>query len=175
MSDIIKYNNIEFKKYIDNIQIVERSKEIADNINTDYINEEIVFIGVLNGCIPFMSVLLSNTANVYSYNFIKISSYSGTKSGDIDFELGLNKKDVFNKNIVIVEDIVDSGKSIKFINNYINQYRPKTLKVVSLLVKKESIGLCDWYGFKISDKFVIGFGMDIDDSFRYLKDIYQKV
>ena len=175
MSNIIKYDNIEFEKYIDNIQIIERSKEIANNINVDYINEEIVFIGVLNGCIPFMNTLLSNISNSYSYNFIKISSYSGTKSGDIDFELGVNKKDVFNKNVVVVEDIIDSGKSIKFINNYINQYEPKTLKVVSLLVKKESIGLCDWYGFKISDKFVIGFGMDIDDSFRYLKDIYQKV
>ncbi len=175
MSNIIKYNNIEFEKYIDNTQIIERSKEIAGNINTDYINQEIVFIGVLNGCIPFMNVLLSNISNIYSYNFIKISSYSGTKSGDINFELGLKKEDVFNKNIVIVEDIIDSGKSVKFINNYINQYRPKTLKVVSLLVKKESIGLCDWYGFKISDKFVIGFGMDIDDSFRFLKDIYIKV
>ena len=175
MSNIIKYDNIEFEKYIDNIQIIDRSKEIANNINADYVNEEIVFIGVLNGCIPFMNVLLSNISNIYSYNFIKISSYSGTKSSDIDFELGLNKEDVSNKNIVIVEDIIDSGKSIKFINNYINQYRPKTLKVVSLLVNKESIGLCDWYGFKISDKFVIGFGMDIDDSFRYLKDIYKKV
>ena len=64
---------------------------------------------------------------------------------------------------------------VKFINNYINQYKPKSIKVVSLLVKKESIRLCDWYGFKISDKFVIGFGMDIDGSFRYLKDIYKKV
>ena len=167
MSNIIKYDNIEFEKYIDNIQFIERSKEIAGNINANYIDEKIVFIGVLNGCIPFMNVLLSNISNIYSYNFIKISSYSGTKSSDIDFELGLN--------VVVVEDIIDSGKSIKFINNYINQYEPKTLKVVSLLVKKESIGLCDWYGFKISDKFVIGFGMDIDDSFRYLKDIYQKV
>ena len=175
MNNIIKYDNIEFEKYIDNIQIIERSKEIADNINAEYINEEIVFIGILNGCIPFMNLLLSNISNIYSYNFIKISSYSGTKAGDIDFELGISKKDIFNKNIVIVEDIIDSGKSIKFINNYINQYEPKTLKVVSLLVKKESIGLCDWYGFKIGDKFVIGFGMDIDDSFRYLKDIYKKV
>ena len=175
MSNIIKYDNIEFEKYIDNIQILKRSKEIADNINADYINEEIVFIGVLNGCIPFMNLLLSNISNTYSYDFIKISSYSGTKSGNIDFELGISKKDIFNKHIVIVEDIVDSGKSIKFITNYINQYRPKTLKVITLLVKKESIGLCDWYGFKISDKFVIGFGMDIDGSFRYLKDIYKKV
>ena len=175
MSNIIKYEDIKFEKYIDNIQIIERSKEIADNINADYINEEIVFIGVLNGCIPFMNVLLSNISNIYSYNFIKVSSYSGTKSGDINLELGISKKDIFNKNIVIVEDIIDRGKSIKFINNYINQYGPKSLKVVSLLVKKESIGLCDWYGFKISDKFVIGFGMDIDGSFRYLKDIYIKI
>ena len=175
MSNIIKYDDIEFEKYIDNIQILERSKEIADNINADYINKEIVFIGVLNGCIPFMNLLLSNISNIYSYDFIKISSYFGTKSGDIDFELGVSKKDIFNKHIVVVEDIVDSGKSIKFITDYINQYRPKTLKVISLLVKKESIGLCDWYGFKISDKFVIGFGMDIDGSFRDLKDIYKKV
>ena len=63
MSNIIKYDNIEFEKYIDNIQIIERSREIANNINVDYINEEIVFIGVLNGCIPFMNTLLSNISN----------------------------------------------------------------------------------------------------------------
>ena len=175
MNNIIKYEDIKFEKYIDNIQIIERSKEIAYTINDDYADKEIVFIGVLNGCIPFMNLLLSNIPNTYSYNFIKISSYSRTKSGNINFELGISKKDVFNKNIVIVDDIIDSGKSLKFIKNYINRYKPKSLKIVSLLVKKESIGLCDWYGFKISDKFVIGFGMDIDGSFRYLKDIYIKI
>jgi len=175
MNEIIKYQDIQFKKYLKNEQIISRTKEIANAINREYKNKEILFIGILNGCIPFMNVLLSNISNAYSYNFIKISSYSKTESGDINFELGITKEDVFNKNIIIVEDIIDSGKSIKFINHYLEQYQPKSLKVASLLIKKESIRLCDWYGFKISDKFVIGFGMDIDDSFRDLKDIYQKV
>lgn len=175
MNNIIKYENIKFEKYIDNIQIVERSKEIAANISSDYIDEEILFIGVLNGCIPFMNVLLSNISNIYNYNFIKISSYSRTTSGVIRLELGLSKKDIFNKHIVIVEDIIDSGKSIKYINDYISQYKPKSIKIVTLLVKKKSVGLCDCYGFKISDKFVVGFGMDINGSFRDLKDIYIKI
>ena len=175
MKNIIKYEDLEFEEYIKNHDILKQIKKISDTINSNYINEELVFIGVLNGCMPFMNELLSNISNPYRYNFIKISSYSKTESGDIKFELGISKDDISNKNIIIVEDIIDSGKSMKFINKYLKQYNPKSVKVASLLIKEESIGLCDWYGFKISDKFVIGFGMDIDDSFRYLKDIYKKV
>ena len=175
MKNTIKYEELRFEKYIDNSQIIERTEEISNAIKSDYLNKEIVFIGVLNGCIPFMNLLLSKIPNNYSYNFVKMSSYLRTKSGDINFELGLNKNDISNKHIIIVEDIIDSGKSIKFINQYLRQYKPKSIKVATLLIKKGSIGLSDWYGFKISDKFVIGFGMDIDGSFRYLKDIYIKV
>ena len=87
-----------------------------------------------------MNVLLSNISNIYNYNFIKISSYSRTTSGAIRLELGISKKDIFNKHIVIVEDIIDSGKSIKYINDYISQYKPKSIKIVTLLVKKKVLG-----------------------------------
>ena len=175
MKNIINYKKDKFEKYISNADILNKAKEIAHYIDKEYIDEEVLFVGVLNGCIPFMNLILSNSSNPYSYKFIKISSYSGTKSGNISLELGLSQNDIVNRNIVIVEDIIDSGKSIKFINDYFAPYNPKSIKVASLLVKKESIKLCDWYGFKISDKFVIGFGMDLDGSFRYLKDINQKV
>ncbi len=175
MKKNIKYEDLEFEKYIENYKILERTKQISDQINGRYINDEVVFVGILNGCIPFMNELLSNVTIPYKYNFIKISSYSKTESGNIKFELGLSEDDIFDKTIIVIEDIIDSGKSIKFIHNYLSEFNPKSIKVASLLIKEESIGLCDWYGFKISDKFVIGFGMDIDDSFRYLKDIYQKV
>ena len=90
-------------------------------------------------------------------------------------QLGLKKDDVANKNVLLLEDIIDSGKTIKYLKKYISSLSPKSYKVASLLVKSNNIELCDWYGFKISDKFVIGFGLDLDESFRYLKDIYIKV
>ena len=175
MKDVINYRKNKFEEYISNADIVDKAKEIAKHIDQEYLGQEVLFIGVLNGCIPFMNLILSNSSNPYNYKFIKISSYSGTKSGNINLELGLSKNDIVDRNIVIIEDIIDSGKSMKFLKDYFMPYNPKSIKVASLLVKNESIELCDWYGFKISDKFVIGFGMDLDGSFRYLKDIYQTV
>ena len=172
---MIKHKELKFEKYIKNKDIVAKIGEITHNIDKHYPDEEILFIGVLNGCIPFMNQILLNSINSYSYKFIQISSYIGTESGDLKLQLGLDEKDILNKNIVIVEDIIDSGKSIKYLKNYISKMNPNSLKIASLLVKKGNIELCDWYGFKISDKFVIGFGLDLDGSFRYLKDIYKKV
>ena len=122
-----------------------------------------------------MNHVLLNSSNKYSYKFLQVSSYSGTTSGKINLKLGLNKDDVANKNVLLLEDIIDSGKTVNYLNEYISSLSPKSFKIASLLVKSNNIELCDWYGFKISDKFVIGFGLDLDESFRYLKDIYIKV
>tara|TARA_B100000579_G_C22572778_1_gene729705 strand:- start:187 stop:705 length:519 start_codon:yes stop_codon:yes gene_type:complete len=172
---MIKHKELKFEKYLKNKDIVREIGRITNDIDNYYSNEEILFIGVLNGCIPFMNQILSNSTNSYSYQFIQISSYLGTESGDLKLHLGLDEKYILNKNVVIVEDIIDSGKSIKYLKKYISKMNPKSIKIASLLVKKANIELCDWYGFKISDKFVIGFGLDLDGSFRYLKDIYKKV
>ena len=77
-----------------------------------------------------------------------------------------------NNNVIIIEDIIDTGKSINYIKEYLNTFDVKNIKIVSLLVKNTSSKLSDWFGFEIDDEFVIGYGMDLDDKFRNLKDIY---
>ncbi|MBI71993.1 MAG: hypoxanthine phosphoribosyltransferase [Candidatus Marinimicrobia bacterium] len=171
----IKYKDYYFEKYIKNQDIIKRIKQITSEIDDFYGNEEILYIGVLNGVLPFMNHILLNSSNKYSYRFLQVSSYSGTTPGKIHLQLGLNKEDLINKNVLLIEDIIDSGKTINYLKKYISSFSPKSFKVASLLVKSNNVELCDWHGFKISDKFVIGFGLDLDGSFRYLKDIYIKV
>ena len=168
---MINHNNKLFKKYINNNQINKASLRIAKDINSKYKN--ISFIGVLNGCFPFMNNLLSNIQIPYEYNFIKISSYSGMKQQKLNLEYSISKKQIIDKNIIIIEDIIDSGNSINFLLNHLNQMNPESIKVVSMLVKEKSIQFCDWYGFLLkNNKYVIGYGLDIDNLFRDLKDIY---
>ena len=103
---------------------------------------------------------------------MKISSYTEFKSGKINFKSNLGKEDIENKNIIIVDDIIDTGKTIKYVKNYLEKFNPKKIKIASLLVKDSSLKLSDWFGFKIEDEFVIGYGMDLNNQFRDLKDIY---
>jgi len=168
----IKYKNFIFEKYILNIDIIKRCKIIAENIDTEYTGEEILFIGLLEGCLPFMQTLLNSINSKHNSLFLKISSYKGFESGKIDFKSDIEKKDIYNKNVIIVDDIIDTGKTVKYVKKYLSELEAKKIKIASLLVKDSSIKLTDWFCFKISNDFVIGYGMDLDDKFRDLKDIY---
>ena len=168
----IEYKNNFFEKYISNENIIKRCRIIAQSINLEYRKEEIVFIGLLEGCFPFMSNLLSFIDCNHSSYFLKISSYEGFKSGKINFKSDLKKKDIYNKNIIVVDDIIDTGKTIGYVKNYLKQFQIKKIKIASLLVKDSSLKLSDWFAFKITNDFVIGYGMDLDNKFRDLEDIY---
>ena len=170
--DTIKYKKYIFQKYISNYDIIDRCKIIAKNINFEYSKEELLFIGLLDGCLPFMSSLLNYIDCEYKSSFLTVSSYKGFKSGKINFQSNLEKKDIHDKNIIIVDDIIDTGKTILYVKNYLEDFKPKKIKIASLLVKDSSLKLSDWFGFKIDDDFVIGYGMDLNGKFRDLKDIY---
>jgi hypoxanthine phosphoribosyltransferase len=175
MKNEITYKNYRFKKYISKESIDRQCQKIAKELNRLYKEKEIVFIGVLNGSFPFMSQLLSYITVNFTYDFIKISSYEGTESKELKMHLDLNKDIIINKEVVVIEDIVDSGKTIKFVKNKIEKLKPISLNVGSLLVKSDVIEIIDWHGFVIDDKFVIGYGLDIDNKHRNLKDIYIKI
>ena len=174
METIILPNNEIYEMHIPYADIIKRAQCISDEINSMYANKKIVFIGILNGCLPFMNLLLNSSNCIYNYDFIKISSYNKSNASKLRFELGIKDQIVRNKDIIIIEDIIDSGKTIKYIKKYLNKMNPRSLKVISLLVKNKTIKLSDWYGFKINDKFVIGFGMDFDGTYRNLNNIYIK-
>jgi len=156
--------------------IQSRIKEIAGQISADYAAKIPVFIGVLNGAFLFLADLIKNINIDCEIDFFKLSSYGDEKisSGKVRLLKELNC-DVKNRDIIIVEDIVDSGLSIKYIEELFAKYKPASMKVVSLLVKPDSLKYnvkIDYIGFTVPSKFVIGYGLDYAQKFRNLRSIY---
>jgi len=165
-----------FTEYLSEKTIQSRIKELADTISKDYEGKVPVFIGVLNGSFIFMSDLVKNIGIDCEIDFFKLSSYGDEKisSGNVKLIKELNC-DVNGRDLLIVEDIVDSGLSIKFIEELINQHHPTSMKVVSLLVKPNSLRYdvkIDYIGFEIPSQYVIGYGLDYAQKYRNLRSIY---
>lgn len=157
-------------------EIQKRVKELGEEISRDYQGKVPVFIGVLNGAFIFMSDLLKNVDIECEIDFFKLSSYGDSKisSGNVKLLKELNC-DVNDRDIIIVEDIVDTGLSIKYIEDLFSKHTPKSMKVVSLLVKPESLKYdvkIDYIGFRIPSQFVIGYGLDYQQKYRNLSSIY---
>jgi hypoxanthine phosphoribosyltransferase len=174
--DIITIGNDVFVPYLTEEKIQERIKEIADEINRDYAGRTPVFIGVLNGAFIFLSDLIRNIKVECEVDFFKLSSYGDEKisTGKVTLIKELNC-DVNGRDLIIVEDIVDSGLSIKFIEELIGTHTPASMRVVSLLVKPKSLKYnvkIDYIGFNIPSEFVVGYGLDYAQKFRNLRSIY---
>jgi hypoxanthine phosphoribosyltransferase len=157
-------------------KIQERIGELGKQISKDYEGKIPIFIGVLNGAFLFLADLLKNIYVDCEIDFFKLSSYGDEKisSGNVTLIKELNC-DVNGRDIIIVEDIVDSGLSIKYIEDLFSKYKPASMKVVSLLVKPESLKYnikIDYIGFEVPSRFVIGFGLDYAQKFRNLRSIY---
>ena len=166
----------EFVPLLSEQQIQHRIKELAAQISEDYKSTVPVFIGVLNGSFLFMSDLIRYLTINCEIDFFKLSSYGDAKisSGKVRLLKELNCE-VNERDIIIVEDIVDTGLSIKYIEELFAEKSPASMKVVSLLVKPGSLKYdvkIDYIGFKIPDKFVIGYGLDFAQKYRNLREIY---
>ena len=166
----------KFLKLLSEEQILLRVKELGLQISEDYIGKMPIFIGVLNGSFLFLSDLVKQVDIHCEIDFLKLSSYGDEKisSGEVKLIKELNA-DINERHIIIVEDIVDSGLSIKYINELLSKYKPASLKVASLLVKPKSLKYdvkIDYIGFNIPNKFVIGYGLDYAQKYRNLKSIY---
>jgi hypoxanthine phosphoribosyltransferase len=162
--------------FIKHSDIKKRIKELADKINHDYKDKIPIFIGVLNGSFIFLSDLIREIKINCEIDFFKLSSYGDTKisSGEVKMLKELNC-DVKGRDIIIVEDIVDSGLSMTFIRNLIMKQKPSSFKIASLLYKKEVSNLkfkIDYIGFEIENKFVVGYGLDFAQKYRNLNGIY---
>lgn len=165
-----------FVPLISSERIQARIKELGVQISNDYKGKVPIFIGVLNGSFIFLADLLKNVYVDCEIDFFKLSSYGDEKisSGNVTLLKELNC-DVNGRDIIIVEDIVDSGLSIKYIEKLFSEYSPASMKVISLLVKPESLKYdikIDYIGFEVPGKFVIGFGLDYAQKFRNLRSIY---
>ena len=151
-------------------------REMGEQISKDYKGKVPIFIGVLNGAFLFLADLIKNVYVNCEIDFFKLSSYGDEKisSGEVTLIKELNC-DVNGRDIIIVEDIVDTGLSVKYIEGLFSKYTPSSMKVVSLLLKPESLKYdvkIDYIGFKIPDKFVIGYGLDYAQKYRNLRGIY---
>ena len=171
MSD--SHNLIEL---ISKSDISARIKEIGLDISSFYKNESVIVIIVLNGAIIFASDLIRALTVDCKLDSVKVSSYSGiSSSGKIEFEKDL-ALDINGKNILIVEDIIDTGNTISFLKEHIKMKNPKSIKIASLLTKPQSFNLpfdIDWVGFEISPEFVVGYGLDYNQELRNLNAIYK--
>lgn len=162
------------KVLIDEKKLNERITEIANEISKDYKNEELVLVCVLKGAAYFaidLSKKIKN--NVVIMDFVKVSSYgvgNRESTGKIIFKLDISEN-IENKNVIIIEDIIDSGITLNYLYDYLKSKNPKSLKICALLDKYErrikNIKV-DYTGFKIENKFVLGYGLDYDEKYRNL-------
>lgn len=175
---VIKLHDKSFEIYLSEETILKRVKEIAAGITKEYAGKRPLFIAILNGSFMFASDLFKQLNIEAELCFIKLASYKGMKStGNVITSIGL-EVDLFNKEVIIIEDIVDTGKTLhNFLPKLLHQ-QPESLKIVTLLHKPDATEhplQLDYVGFEIPNKFVVGYGLDYDGLGRNLKEIYQLV
>lgn len=175
---IIQVLDKKFKPYIKAGQIQEQINKLAKQVNEDYADKKPLFIGILNGSFMFASDLFKELTIEAEISFIKLASYKGTKStGNVITSIGLDES-LKGRHIIIIEDIVDTGKTLsEFLPQLINQ-QPASLKIAALLHKPEALVhpiKIDYLGFNVPNKFLLGYGLDYDGLGRNLKEIYQLV
>ena len=175
---VIQVLDKKFQPYIKARQIQEQVADLAKQINEDYAEKRPLFIAILNGSFMFASDLFKELIIEAEICFIKLASYKGTKStGNVITSIGLDVS-LKNRHVIIVEDIVDTGKTLnEFLPQLMNQ-QPASLKIAALLHKPEALVYpltIDYLGFNVPNKFLLGYGLDYDGLGRNLKEIYQLV
>lgn len=175
---IIQVLDKRFQPYIKAEEIQEQVNKLAAEINAAYADKKPLFIAILNGSFMFASDLFKELTIDAEICFIKLASYKGTKStGNVITSIGLDEN-LKDRHVIIVEDIVDTGKTLyEFLPQLINQ-QPASLKIAALLHKPEALVhplTIDYLGFKVPNKFLLGYGLDYDGLGRNLKEIYQLV
>lgn len=157
-------------------EISERINELGAQISADYNGEEVLFVGILKGCIHFYSDLTRAVDLPLTMDFMAISSYGAgtTSSGEVKMLKDLDKS-ICGKNIIIVEDIIDSGNTLSYLKRLLSSRQPKSIKICTLLDKpsRRKVDIQpDYCCFTIPDEFVFGYGLDVDQYYRNEKDIY---
>lgn len=174
---VVTLKDKSFEVYLKETEIRNRLKEIGTQISNDFKDEDLLVIGVLNGSFIVMADLCREIKGVsIQTNFLKISSYSGTQSTGIVKEVIGLPDDLQNKNILIVEDIVDTGVSMNYLLHRLENENPKSISIATLLFKPEAFRFkyqLHYVGFEIPNKFVVGYGLDYDGLGRELPEIYQ--
>ena len=175
---VIQVLDKKFQPYIRAAQIQEEVARLGAQMNADYAGKNPLFIAILNGSFMFASDLFKELTVDAEICFIKLASYKGTRStGNVITSIGLDES-LKGRHVVIVEDIVDTGKTrYEFLPQLTNQ-QPASLRIAALLHKPEALVhplTIDYLGFTVPNKFLLGYGLDYDGHGRNLKEIYQLV
>ncbi len=174
---MIKIKDLEFKKFISSGKIEEKVQEIAAQINHDYKDKSPILLPILNGSFMFAADLMKYLKISCRISFVKLSSYSGTAStGQLKTLIG-HDESLFNQDIIIVEDIVDTGLTLEKLLVDLRGLGAKSVEAVSLLRKHQA---CEkkievkYVGFELNDEFVLGYGLDYDGLGRNYRDLYKQ-
>ena len=173
--DTIKINDRRFRISIPEAEIKNRIKTVAAQISKDMEGKNPLFLGVLNGAFIFAADLMREMTIPCEISFVKLASYQGTTStGTIQEVIGINEN-LTGRTVIIVEDIVESGATMKRMIEQLGTRNPASVHICTLFFKpeklKEELDL-DYVVFRIPDDFIVGYGLDYDQGGRGLKDIY---
>ena len=164
-----------FEVSIPEAQVKERVRELAQQMSRDLEGKNPLFLGVLNGAFIFAADLMREMTIPCEISFVKLASYQGTTStGTIKEVIGINE-DLTGRTVVIVEDIVESGLTIKRMMEQIGTRNPASVQVCTLFFKPEKLKedlTLDYVAFSIPNDFIVGYGLDYDQQGRQLRDVY---
>ena len=171
----MKIKDHDFKAFISEAQIQEAVQAIATRINTDYKKKTPLFLPVLNGSFMFAADVFRQLDIEAEISFIKLASYKGTSSsGNIVTSIGL-EENLQGRHIIIVEDIIDTGKTLHAFLPEVLQRQPASVKIAAFLTKPAALQFdvhADYFCFEIDNKFVVGYGLDYDGLGRNLPELY---
>ena len=176
--DTVKIKDKSFRVSIPEAEIKERVKALAEQMSKDLEGKNPIFLGVLNGSFIFAADLMREMTIPCEISFVKLASYQGTTStGKVQEVLGINEN-LSGRTVVIVEDIVESGQTMKQMIESLGTRNPESVRICTLFFKpeklKEDLNL-DYVAFSIPDDFILGYGLDYDGLGRELKDVYSIV
>ncbi|HVM87094.1 MAG TPA: hypoxanthine phosphoribosyltransferase [Puia sp.] len=174
----IRIHDKIFEPYISQLSILEKIKAMAVQLNKDYADKKPLFIAILNGSFIFAADLFKEITIEAEICFIKLASYKGTKSsGQVITAIGLDTE-VFKRHVIIIEDIVDTGKTLNEFLPQLRHQQPASLKIAALLHKPEATVYpipVDYLGFSVPNKFLLGYGLDYNGLGRNIPEIYKLV
>ncbi|MDR5591728.1 hypoxanthine phosphoribosyltransferase [Christiangramia sp. SM2212] len=174
---MVKLHDLEFEPYISEEEIMQVIDQISETLNKDFGNKNPVFLGVLNGSFMFASEIIKRFNSDCEISFVKMGSYEGTETtGNVKTLLGLNQ-DLKGRQVILLEDIVDTGNTLVEIDQILKQAEVEDYKVVTLFFKpdayKKDIPV-QYKGMDIPNEFIVGFGLDYDGLGRNLTQVYKR-
>ncbi|MBK6932744.1 MAG: hypoxanthine phosphoribosyltransferase [Saprospirales bacterium] len=177
-SDHVQLRDLLFVACITETRVRERVKELGTMLTEDFKDKNPLFISILSGAFVFAADLIRAFDGTCEVGFVRLASYAGTHStGSVQTVMGL-EKEIKNRHVIVVEDIVDSGRTLHFFLDYLREQQPASVCTVAFLRKPEALVFpvrVDYVGFDIDDRFVVGYGLDYDGLGRNLPGLYQLV